>query len=375
MTDALVIGAGIGGLTAAVALQQAGCSVHVLERAERLHPVGAGLTIQPNAVLALRELGLGRIETVGQPLHAAEIRDSRDRVLTSLGAADAAALLAEVGAPAIGIHRSTLHNLLLAAAGDVVSLGTEVVEMNGREIVTASGQRLEPPLIVGADGINSAVRAGLFGRTPPRYSGYYCWRGVTAHSPFPPDWAGEFWGRGLRFGGCGIDDGRLYWFAVASGPAGGAGDIGDRFAEFPALVRDAIAATAPTDILRTDINDRDPIPHWGQGPVTLLGDAAHAMTPNLGQGACQAIEDAVALGRAVARDGPTAQALRTYEAVRITRANAVVRRSRAVGRIGQWRHPVATTIRDTAVRWTPDSVTRRQLARAWTVPAMVDRRE
>ncbi len=368
MTDALVIGAGIGGLTAAVALQQAGCSVQVLERAERLHPVGAGLTIQPNAVLALRELDLGRIETVGQPLHAAEIRDSRDRVLTSLDAADAAALLADVGALAIGIHRSTLHTMLMAAAGDVVSLGTEVVALNGREVVTASGQRLEAPLIIGADGINSVVRAGLFGRTPPRYSGYYCWRGVTAHSPFPPDWAGEFWGRGLRFGGCGIDDGRLYWFAVASGPSGGTGGIGDRFAGFPTEVRQAIAETSPTDILRTDINDRDPIPHWGRGPVTLLGDAAHAMTPNLGQGACQAIEDAVALGRAVARDGLTSQALRTYEAARITRANAVVRRSRLVGSVGQWHHPVTTTVRDTVVRWTPDFVTRRQLARAWSSP-------
>jgi 2-polyprenyl-6-methoxyphenol hydroxylase-like FAD-dependent oxidoreductase len=148
--------------------------------------------------------------------------------------------------------------------------------------------------------------------------------------------------------------------------------MGNRFAAFPAHVRQAIAATDPTEIFRTDINDRDPIPNWGQGPVTLLGDAAHAMTPNLGQGACQAIEDAVTLGRAVARDGLTPQALRTYEAARIKRANAVVRRSRAVGRIGQWRHPVATTIRDTAVRWTPDSVTRRQLARAWTFLPEVD---
>jgi 2-polyprenyl-6-methoxyphenol hydroxylase-like FAD-dependent oxidoreductase len=188
---------------------------------------------------------------------------------------------------------------------------------------------------------------------------------------FAPDWAGEYWGRGVRFGGCGIDGGRLYWFLVANGPAGGQDAQSAHqaaltaAAKFPAEVREAIAATPAEGVFRTDIFDRDPVTRWGAERVTLLGDAAHPMTPNLGQGACQGIEDAAALGAAVRHTGTRPAALREYERRRINRANTVVRAARTFGRVGQWSNPLATGGRNTVARLLPAAVVSRQLVRSW----------
>ncbi len=236
--SAIVVGAGIGGLAAAIALQHADVAVTVLEQSASLDPVGAGLTLQPNAVRALRWLGLGAaVEAAAQPLRSAEIRDASGRLLVGLNRQRGSAVFEAVGAPALGIHRATLQRLLLDA------LGAETIHLNqpiralgadGRSVETASGERFSGDVIVGADGLHSTIRAELLGPAAPVYSGYFCWRGVGPLASFSADWAGEYWGRGVRFGGCGIDGERLYWFLVANGPAewagrrrripGGAGD-------------------------------------------------------------------------------------------------------------------------------------------------------
>lgn len=372
---AIIVGAGIGGLTAAAALTQADVDVRVLERAHTLEAVGAGLTLQPNAILALSRLGLAdEVTDTGQRLFTAQIRDRRGRTLMGLSPAAGNELLAEVGAPAVGIHRATLQRILAAAVGrSAITLGTQVVGVTdeGRGVLLADGTTLTADIVIGADGLNSRLRAHLVGQAPPRYAGYYCWRGVGPLSSFQPDWGGEYWGRGRRFGGCGIDGGRLYWFAVAQGPADGHDPEGAwaaalaAVADFPPEVREAVAATDPAAVFRTDLADRDPITTWGAGAMTLLGDAAHPMTPNLGQGACQAIEDAVVLGAAVWRTGASPAALRDYERRRQPRANATVLAARQIGEVAQWSHPVSGAVRDAAARLTPASVLQRQLRRGW----------
>jgi len=380
---AIVVGAGIGGLAAAIGLKRAGCTVEVYERARELKAVGAGITIQPNAVLALRHLGVGEeIVRAGQVLKpTAGLARADGTVLSQLDAAEGERLIAEVGAPIVGIHRATLHDVMVAALGrEHLRLGHTA---EGYELTDSSvkvrfhgGEVREAELVVGADGIRSACRRQLLGDGEPTYAGYFCWRGISpTRGELPQGWGGEVWGAGRRFGGCTVDGGRLYWFAVAQGPPGGEDPKGSaraavlkHFEDFVPMFRDVIAATPEEAIIRSDIADRPTVTKWGEGRLTLLGDAAHPMTPNLGQGACQAIEDALVLATGIARGSDVAAALRAYEAERQRRANAVVEAARRFGAIGQWSNGAARWARDTLVRLTPASVLRKQLVANWKLP-------
>jgi len=164
-----------------------------------------------------------------------------------------------------------------------------------------------------------------------------------------------------------VGGGRTYWWATANEPAGEIdppvgrkADLEQRFAGWWEPVQALLAATPESEILRNDILDREPVDRWGVGRVTLLGDAAHPMTPNLGQGACQAIEDAVALAAALAGSSDIVAALRAYERARQPRTARITRLARRMGQVFQWEHPIACRLRDTALRLTPSTLTRRQ---------------
>lgn len=388
----VVAGAGIGGLTLAIALQQRGMRVRVLERTATLTPVGAGLALQPNAMVLLSALGLAEaVLAAGQSVARAVMLDARG---TPLGREhDMAALSAPFGAPVVAIHRARLHDLLLRAlAPGTVELGNEVVsyETNrdasghaAEDAVTvrcADGSAIDAALLVGADGLRSKVRQQLAGDGDPIYSGYTSWRGVTASGRGPRlTRMSESWGRGERFGMVEIGHGEIYWFATANAPPGGSDDrhAGDghaallaRFDRWHEPVRAVIAATPPDRIVRTDIADRHPIARWHEGQVVLLGDAAHPMTPNLGQGACQAIEDAVVLADALSSQGSIQMALRAYDVRRVRRANSVALAARRFGAVAQWSHPVAAWLRNTLMRATPDRVAHRQLQVLWRAPGV-----
>ncbi|MCE9573195.1 MAG: FAD-dependent monooxygenase, partial [Deltaproteobacteria bacterium] len=298
-------------------------------------------------------------------------------------AVDIAAMSAELGAPAIAIHRARLHAALLDAAGrERVRTDAGVTGYAARQggvtVHTTAGD-LEADLLVGADGLHSAVRAQLVGDGAPRYAGYTSWRGVTTEAA-----AGialdarttEAWGRGARFGVVGIGGGEVYWFAVADAPAGEQDDgdprpaLAARFAGWHPPIEALIAATPAERIVRTDIRDRPPITTWARDRVVLLGDAAHPMTPNLGQGGGQAIEDAVALDACLAEaPGATAEALARYQHIRVARANRIVRDSRRMGAVGQWRNPVACWLRDLALRATPRGTVQRAARKVQALPA------
>jgi 2-polyprenyl-6-methoxyphenol hydroxylase-like FAD-dependent oxidoreductase len=282
--------------------------------------------------------------------------------------------------PQVAIHRADLVRVLAdAARGVELRAGARCVgfEERGSRVAVElqSGETLEADALVGADGIWSAVRAQLLGDAPPRYAGYTCWRGVVEASaaPWPSDRVVERWGPGSRFGIVPLGADRIYWFATTNAPAGGEDPPGGRresvaavFSDWASPVPELIASTEERAIMRNDILDRAPVKRWGEGRVTLLGDAAHPMTPNMGQGGCQAIEDAVVLGQELAREADLARALRAYEARRHARTSWFVTQSWSSGRVAQWSSGLARGLRDGAMRLFGRALMRGAMKRAWT---------
>jgi 2-polyprenyl-6-methoxyphenol hydroxylase-like FAD-dependent oxidoreductase len=372
VTPILIAGAGIGGLTAAIALRRAGFDAQVYERAAEIREVGAGITLQANAILALRTIGLGEVVTAaGRVATRASLQTAAGKVLSKI---DLLGVEREMGAPAVAIHRATLQELLVSALGrELLHLNCQVVGYEARQdevtVRLSDGRRAEGALLIGADGIRSAVRAQLVGDGEPLYAGYVAWRGV-AEPERAPEEVSESWGRGRRFGVVPIENGRVYWFATLNAPAGGRDEPGTvrgkleaLFAGWHSPIAEMLAATPEKAILRNDMLYRLPVERWGEGRVTLLGDAAHPMTPNLGQGACQAIEDAVALADCLRQNPDPITSLRRYEALRIPRANSFVRASLRLGRIAQSENAVVCRLRNAVMSLVPSSVSRRQLVR------------
>jgi 2-polyprenyl-6-methoxyphenol hydroxylase-like FAD-dependent oxidoreductase len=376
---AVVVGAGIGGLAAAIALRGAGVEAVVLERAGRAREIEAGLTIWPNGVQALRALG------VEPPLLRAPLREVRLSTWQGrrLARTDCSGFEERYGVPALAVHAAELRRTLLAALGaGCVMPGADVAryaEDAGR--VTAEcrdGRDWAADLLVGADGLRSTVREQLLGDGEPRYTGVTTWRGIGPRAPdgTPMGVSWKLVGQGREFGFVPMADGRVSWFAsreAAEGeapwPAGHRAELLSLHQGWPEMVAGLVRRTGEADILRTDIHDRPPATHWSAGRVTLLGDAAHPMAHCTSQGACQALEDAVVLGKAL-RDADDAEsALHQYERQRLRRANAMVRLSSRRGRVIHLKNPAARLLMELALTLTPPPLARlgldRQLRVSW----------
>ncbi|MFG1945188.1 FAD-dependent monooxygenase [Nonomuraea sp. NPDC048826] len=360
---AIIIGGGIGGLTAGVALRDRGWDVTVLERAPNLEPVGSGLAIAVNGLRALDTIGLGDpVRALSRMQGQIGIRRPDGRWLTHTSGDEAAERYGDQAA--VVLLRSRLVDLLAEALGpDRLRLGTTVtgVDATTGAVLTDAGE-FTGDLVVAADGIHSPSRRAIFPDHPgPVHSGVTAWRGLVPR-PAEPLRSSESWGRGLVFGAHPLDEETVYFYATDLAPAGeSAGDeraelirrFGGWHEPIPALLRDA----DPARILRNDLYYlRDPLPAMHAGRVALLGDAAHPMTPNLGQGACQAIEDAVVLAHVAGGD------LAAYTEARLGRTAEVVRRSMSICRMTKLRNPAAVALRDTAMslatRLTPDLMLR-----------------
>jgi FAD-dependent urate hydroxylase len=368
----VVIGAGIGGLATGLALDRAGIAVEIFERAPELSEVGAGIGLWPNAIRALDRIGVGddiRGRAVADTSGGA--RNVAGRVLLHVPAED---LHRRYGAPTTGILRSELQRLMARRFGpERLHLGHELVgfEQDGDRVVArfAGGQTAAGAVLVGADGLHSVVRRQLLADGPPRYRGDTAWRGLA---PAPPDLQPlrdvfESLGRATRFGVFPLHRQRIMWFASAVRPEGERDGpdvlerLRDRFADWHAPIPRILEVTDPASILRNDIYDRPPASRWVAGRVALLGDAAHPMGPDLGQGACQAIEDAETLALALARTRQPDRALALYQHVRIGRVRIISRIVRATAWLANRRSAAACTVRDTVMGATPAFAARRQL--------------
>lgn len=372
---ALITGGGIGGLCAAIGLHQAGIETTVYEQAEQLSAVGAGLTLWANAIKALRKLGLAEaVIDSGSKIERAEIRTASGRILSRSQTGELEQLFGE---PTIAIHRADLHNILLSALpAGTVRLGERCVGFEQTdESVTArfiGGHIDQSDLLVGSDGIHSVIREQLFPELKLRYAGYTAWRGVVATKDESAlGLTSESWGRGSRFGILRIDKQRVYWFATANAPAGIKQSAVERkrhllelFSGWHHPVKLLLESTPAEEILNNDIYDLPPMKEWGKGRVILLGDAAHPTTPNLGQGACMAIESSVVLARSISQESTLADSLNRYELERTGRTRWITERSWRIGRIGQLANPVACALRDFMTRVTPTKLVRKTLEKA-----------
>lgn len=353
----LVIGGGIAGLATAIALRRQGIDAHVYERAAAHREVGAGLSLWRNALIALDALGVGdACRALSAPYAGAALRRWDGRVIVSPAESELKRLVGEVG---LVLHRATLLQILADALGpEQLHLGHACLGFrDSTDGVIATFENIgdvHADGLVGADGLHSIVRRAILGSEEPVYSGYTAWRGVATfdHAELA---VGESWGRGQRFGQVPMAHGEVYWFATQNAPAGVRAHGGEKgevlrlFGQWHQPIASLVERTAASAVLRNDIYDRPPARTWSRGRVTLVGDAAHPMTPNLGQGACQALEDAVVIARALHGATGIAAAWQVYERTRRRRTAFVSRASRRIGAMGQMENPLAIAARDTLV--------------------------
>src|SRR5262245_1008639 len=369
MAKAIIIGAGIGGLAAGLALRQLGVEVQVYERAKDLKEVGAGISLWANGIHALRELGLGdTLKGVSAPYAIGGLQKSDGTTLVAVSMTE---LERKVGIPIVVLHRAELLVLLIdALKPERVHLGHRCVgfhqDTGGVKARFADGSFKGADLLVGADGLNSVVRSELYGDQQPRYAGCTAWRAVVSFDETVR--ATESWGYGSVFGQVPMSGNRVYWYATKNAPRGQRSDHEKRdllqlFRGWHAPIEKLIDATPEAAILRNDIYDRPVLRSWSKGRVTLLGDAAHPMTPFLGQGGCQALEDAVVLGKSLRAKKHIESALQAYDKARLPRANLLVTRSRFIGRIAQLQHSIAVQLRNAALSFLTPRLQATQLIR------------
>lgn len=363
MVRVAIIGGGIGGLTAALALREFGFETEVYEQAPELLDVGAAIAVWSNALRVLDRLGLA--ETIRA--HAGEMKEIR--WLDSRGF-----LLNRLSIPSsVALHRADLQSTLLhALPSHSIKLDHSLVFMAQHcDRVVAkftNGQSIEADFLIGADGIHSDVRAQLLSDGQPLYHGYTVWRGISAAAPgsIPTATAIELHGRGKRFGIGPVGGGRIGWWASSNStieqrpPTENAQhELLRLFEEWYHPAVQLIEETPPHRILTTAAFDRDPTRTWGSGRVTLLGDAIHPTTPNLGQGGCLAMEDAMVMARCFQKYGATEEALRKYEGCRYQRTAAITKYSRYYGTISQADNLFIRLSKKSLLPLAPEAVLRR----------------
>ena len=370
--SAIVVGAGIAGLAAVIALRQAGYAVTIVEDAPRLAPAGAAISLWGNAMAALDRLGAG----------AAIRRDAQPIAGLAVYGRDRRAILSPVALPTAEAFlptRTLVQSSLLEALGDIdLRLGRRVTSIaqddDGVTATLADGGELRADLAIVADGIWSPTATALIGN-PPRHTGYGGVLGLSApvDLPVPPGAAAEYWGDGERFGLFDLGGGRRYWFWMRDETAGGAGraighgEVAASARGWPGDIAAAVAATPADALIRFAIHARPAPRRLGAGRIICVGDAAHAMEPNLGQGACQGIEDALALGEA-ARALPPDAMLAAFERARLARIRSVVTTSHRAGRAVHGTSAIERRLTRTALRAVPSAIAARAVRRYHSLP-------
>lgn len=371
MKQFTILGGGIAGLTAAIALRRIGIPAQVFEAAPEIKPVGAGLVLAANAIKGYVKLGIAeKIIARGRLLPTFSILDNRGR---KIAYADADAIAQKYGLHNFAIHRPELHEALMAELDPAqlhVNKSALRVEQNGDKatLYFQDGTSHETDYLIVADGIHSPIRRQLVPGSTPRYAGYTCWRAVTDNPGLSLTGATETWGAEGRFGIVPLAGNKIYWFACVNAPQNdpamramqpeGLQRIFQKFHDpIPAILRH----TPDDSLLWNDIIDLKPIPRFAFGNIVLIGDAAHATTPNMGQGACQAIEDAVILADELAAHDSPAAAFASFERRRLPRTHYIVNNSWTLGKIAQWSHPLLVSLRNGLFRLIPESANERQL--------------
>lgn len=382
---AVVVGAGIGGLAAAAGLARSGWQVTVLERTAEVRESGAGISLLANAQRSLDQLGVGaavRARSVSMLPGGEGVRRSSGRLLMKPADPE---FVARHGLTTIVLPRPELHRALRDAIPEKrVRSGTEVTYIeqgdDAMEVHYRSGfgeHHIHADVVVAADGLHSRTRQQLFPNTAaPVYSGHSVWRGIA--DVYREEIGGTTWGTGREFGRMPLTGGRVYWYGVANTPAGEwradeHAEALHRFGTWHDPIPELIRATPRESVLHHDVFELlDPLPNYVSGRTALLGDAAHAMTSDLGQGACQAIEDAVVLCVALADHGSVVAALENYDEQRRPRTQMITEASRRIGRVKLRERKWEVLLRNAMMAVTPAAAGERAMARIgdWQPPKL-----
>jgi len=362
-----IAGAGIAGLTAAIALNKMGFRAIVFEAAASFKPAGAGLGLAGNALKGLAMLDLDvEVRDAGSKLDYFEIRNQQGTVLSKTPA--------EALKENCSIHRAALHGILAGKLGaDQIITSKRAIGLaqddRGILLEFEDGSTYEADCLAIADGLHSKLRDIVAPRARVRYAGYTCWRAVLKNPGIALNGAVEIWGARGRFGYVPLGDDSIYWFACVNARSGKKlghftlRHIQILFEKYNEAVSAILSHTDPGSLLHDDIHDLEPLAKYAYGNIVLLGDAAHAATPNMGQGACQAIEDGVVLAKCLAENPVPAEAFIAYEKLRLERTHYIIRQSRIVGRMAQVQNIFLARVRDLALQATPPFLHRRQLDR------------
>lgn len=361
-----IIGAGIGGLTTALALKKHNIPFTVFEAAEELKPVGAGIILANNAMQVFRHLGIHReIEQIGNPLHFTTLAKPDFSPLTRV---DLKPFEQQFGVQNHTIHRADLHKILVDAVGiNNIRLNKRLKNVSrekDRFLMEFEDNSIEiSEYLMGADGIKSKVRSALFGYDQYRDSGQLCWRGVTEFdipAPYKHELV-EAWGKGKRFGFVPLRNNRVYWYLLIDKSMGTLSSSPLEFTQgFVPMAETLIKKTPQEKIITAELYDLKPFTDWSQPNVCLIGDAAHATTPNLGQGACQAIEDAYALCKLLEKND-IKTSMQLYPGTRLKKAHSIVNTSWKVGKLAHLSNLPGIFLRNVIMKATPDKTNQKMM--------------
>jgi 2-polyprenyl-6-methoxyphenol hydroxylase-like FAD-dependent oxidoreductase len=363
-----IIGAGIGGLTTAIALEQKGIKTTIFEQAEQIKPVGAGIILANNAMQVYEKLGLRKvIEEHGMIVSSMNITKPNLKPLSTI---ELSYFEKKYNTKNIAIHRGVLQEILMNHLKSPElklnhKLSSLLANNKGYELNFENGKQFQTSMVVGADGLHSAVRTKVFPNNQLRNANQICWRGVTEYN-LPIQFKHELneaWGKSERFGFVQIAENKVYWYALKSFKSDknefSVNNIEHYFSDFHTVIKDLIQATPKEEIYTAEIIDLKPTHIWHNDYACLIGDAAHATTPNMGQGACQAIEDAYNLAACLHKHG-NSKAFSEYQKLRLPKAHQIVKASWQVGKIAHLNNPLLIGLRNQILRFTPDFVSRKQ---------------
>ncbi len=364
-----IIGVGIAGLTSAIMLEKLGYEVSVFEAAENIRGIGAGIGLASNAIKAFEYLGLDQeVISISNHLTDFEIADWKGN---SLLMTDTERIKKSYNADNFAVHRADLHQLLIQKIDPkIIYTHKKLVQLKLEEnqilVEFEDGTSEIFDFLIGADGVNSQVRQFFLHHSTPRYAGYWCWRGVVKIADENFHKSVETWGEKGRFGVTPLTNDRIYWYACINTNLKddvknfGMKELRERFKNYHSIIPKLLELSHDKDLISTPIVDLKPIPKYYFERVLLIGDAAHATTPNMGQGACMAIEDvAVLQDELMKNDLPTS--CKNFEKRRIKRTHYITKTSWNAGKVAQSENSLVIFFRNNLLKNLPDSVSQSQL--------------
>lgn len=372
-----IIGAGIAGLTTAIALEKIGIKATIFESTRTIKAVGAGLVLAGNAIKAFQRLGIAdEVIKLGLLLPSFTIYDQKGKSISKI---DSKVINEQYGVGNFTIHRAELHKFLLSKIdSDSIHTNKQAVHIENTDnsvIVTfQDGSIHQTDVLILADGIHSKIRKQLLPGTEPRYSGYTCWRAVIDNSNLNLTETSETWSTVGRFGIVPLADNKIYWFACINAPQNDntirqfkVAELQNHFKSFHEPIPSILQHTKDESLIWNDIIDLKPINQYAFDKVVIIGDAGHAMTPNMGQGACQAIEDAVILADELNSNSDVKIAFKQFEKRRVKRVHYIVNTSWTIGKLAQTENKLLASVRNFVFKNIPGSVNERQLKTLYEV--------